>query len=53
MNDTAVNKDLAMMAGFLFAVALFFGALAWMALNYIESDLDRFASWAAGRTEIL
>jgi hypothetical protein len=46
--ETTVNRELAMMAGFLFAVTLFFGALAWIALNYIESDVDRFSRWASG-----
>lgn len=35
-----------LLSGFLLAVALFFGAIAWVALNYIESDLDRFHEWA-------
>lgn len=48
IQEAAVNRDLAITVGFLFAACLMFGAVAWMALNYIESDLDRFARWASG-----
>jgi hypothetical protein len=44
-----VERDLAIAVGFLFAACCLFGAVAWMALNYIESDLDRFAAWAADK----
>lgn len=49
LETSAVNRELAVMTGFLFAVSLLFGAIAWMALNYIESDLDRFAQWASSK----
>jgi len=39
----AVNKELALVCGFLFAVCLLFGAIAWVAMNYLEDDLDGFA----------
>jgi hypothetical protein len=47
-DPVAVNRDLALAAGFLFAACLVFAALAWMAMNYVESDLERFHRWVAG-----
>jgi hypothetical protein len=49
MLDTLPNKDLAVLVGFLFAACLAFGLIAWCALNFIESDIDRFHDWAAGK----
>ena len=43
-----MNRELALACGFLFAACLVFGAVAWMALNYIESDIDRFSRWVSG-----
>ena len=45
---TTVNRELAISVGFLLAACILFGAVAWMALNYIESDIERFSKWATG-----
>lgn len=48
MTDVAaVNRELAIMVGFLFAACLVFGFMAWTAMNYVESDIDRFHRWIA------
>ena len=44
----AVNRELAIAVGFLFAACLVFGLMAWMAMNYVESDIERFHRWVAG-----
>lgn len=43
--ETLAGRESAVLVGFLLACCLIFGAIAWMALNYIESDVDRFVHW--------
>lgn len=35
----------AVVIGFLLCVCLITGAVAWVAMNYVESDVDRFMDW--------
>jgi quinol-cytochrome oxidoreductase complex cytochrome b subunit len=46
-----VNQDLAIMVGFLLATCLLFAVVAWVAMNYVESDMERFQSWVHGLPE--
>ena len=41
----AVNKELALMCGLLFAACLLFGTIAWVAMNYLEDDLEGFTRY--------
>lgn len=45
LGSVAVNKELALMCGFLFAACLLFGTIAWVAMNYLEDDLEGFTRY--------
>lgn len=51
MNDSVASRELAIALGFLLAACVLFGAVTWVALNYVESDLERFHRWIAGLPE--
>lgn len=40
-----LHTDLSIMVGLLLAVCLVLGWVAWVAMNYVEDDLERFHRW--------
>jgi ATP/ADP translocase len=51
MDGGTANRELAIAVGFLLAACVLFGVVTWVALNYVESDLERFSKWIAGLPE--
>jgi hypothetical protein len=40
-----METDLAIVCGFLLAACFLLGLVAWVAMNYVEDDLERFHRW--------